>query len=282
VTTLALTLVLGSALIHATWNLLAKRASGGAAFVWWFGVVEIVLYAPPVIVVLLRQRPTFDAIDLAFIAGSGLLHLGYFLSLQRGYRSGDLSLVYPLARGSGPVLAIVASVLWLGERPTTLALSGAALIVISAFVISGGRLAGRRSALGFALLTGVFIASYTVWDGFAMRTLSLNPLLFMWGGEVVRALLLTPLALARRSEIGRVWREHRREVFGVALLSPLAYLLVLSALTFTPVSYVAPARELSILVGTLMGARLLAEGEVRRRLGAASTMVLGVVMLALG
>jgi drug/metabolite transporter (DMT)-like permease len=245
-TTLALALVLSSALIHATWNWLAKRASGGPAFVWWFGVIEVALYAPLVAVVLLRQRLSFEAVDLAFIAGSGVLHLGYFLSLQCGYRSGDLSLVYPLARGSGPVLAILAAILWLGERPSALALS------------------------------------YTVWDSYAMRTLGLNPLLFMWGGELVRALLLTPLALTRRRELGRVWREHRREVFGVAFLSPLAYLLVLSALAFTPVSYIAPAREVSILIGTLMGARLLAEGEVGRRLGAASAMVLGVVLLALG
>jgi drug/metabolite transporter (DMT)-like permease len=250
--------------------------------VWLFAALEIILYAPVAVVVLLRLRPSFDWVDLAFVAGSGVLHLGYFLSLQRGYRSGDLSLVYPLARGSGPVLAIVAAVLWLGERPSALALSGAALIVVSAFVISGGSLAGRRSAMAFALLTGLFIASYTVWDSYAMRTLGLSPLLFMWGGEVVRTLLLTPLALVRRREVARVWREHRREAFGVAILSPLAYLLVLSALAFTPVSYVAPAREISILIGTLMGVRLLAEGDVRRRLSAASGMVLGVVLLAIG
>lgn len=248
---------------------------------WLFAVVEIGVYAPAVVAVLLLQRPSFAAVDLLFIVGSGILHLGYFLSLQRSYRSGDLSLVYPLARGSGPVLAIVAAVLWLGERPSALALSGAGLIVMSAFVISGGGLA-RRSALAFALLTGVFIASYTVWDSYAMRTLGLSPLLFMWGGELVRTLLLTPLALGRRAEVARVWRVHRREVIGVAILSPLAYLLVLSALAFTPVSYVAPARELSILFGTLMGVRLLAEGEVRRRVSAASGMVLGVILLALG
>ena len=281
--TLALALVLSSALVHATWNWLAKRASGGPAFVWLFAVLEVALYAPLAAAVWLVQRPSFSATDLAFVAGSGVLHVGYFLSLQRGYRSGDLSLVYPLARGSGPALAILAAVLWLGERPSALALSGAALIVVSAFVISGGSLAGgRRSALAFALLTGLFIASYTVWDSYAMRTLGLSPLLFMWGGELVRSVLLTPLALSRRREVARVWREHRREVFGVAILSPLAYLLVLSAFAFTPVSYVAPARELSILIGTLMGARLLAEGDVRRRLSAASGMVLGVVLLALG
>lgn len=281
-TGLALGLVLGSAFVHATWNWLAKRASGGAAFVWLFAALGIVLYAPLALGVLLWQRPVFTVVELLFVAGSGALHLGYFLSLQRGYRSGDLSLVYPLARGTGPVLAILAAMLWLGERPSALALAGAALIVGSAFAISGGRLAGRREALGFALLTGVFIASYTVWDGYAMRGLELSPLLFMWGADLVRCVLLAPLALVRRREVARVWREHRREALGVALLSPLAYLLVLSAFALAPVSYVAPARELSILFGTLLGARLLAEGEMRLRVSAASGMVLGVVLLALG
>ena len=78
------------------------------------------------------------------------------------------------------------------------------------------------------------------------------------------------------------WQTHRREAAGVALLAPLSYILVLTALAFTPVTYVAPAREISILIGTVMGARLLAEGDVQRRLAAASAMVLGVVALAVG
>ena len=115
-----------------------------------------------------------------------------------------------------------------------------------------------------------------------MADLAIHPLLLIWGSGVIRALLLTPGALARWAEVRQTWRHARREAFGVALLSPLAYILVLVALTFTPVSYVAPAREISILIGTVMGARLLAEGEPRRRLAAAAGMVLGVLLLALG
>src|SRR5262249_61564717 len=78
------------------------------------------------------------------------------------------------------------------------------------------------------------------------------------------------------------WRDHRAEAIGVAVLAPLSYILVLTAMQFTPVSYVAPAREISILIGTAMGTRLLAEGDVHRRLAAAAAMVVGVVVLAVG
>ena len=145
-TVAALALVLSSALLHATWNLLAKRASGGLAFVWLFTILDAILYAPLAIVALVLLRPHIGWLELAFIGGSALLHIAYFLSLQSGYRYGDLSLVYPLARGGGPALATVGAIVLLAERPSALALSGTALIVLSAFVISGG--GGSRGSGG--------------------------------------------------------------------------------------------------------------------------------------
>jgi drug/metabolite transporter (DMT)-like permease len=134
----------------------------------------------------------------------------------------------------------------------------------------------------YGILTGAFIAAYTLWDKQAVSVLLIPPLLQDWSANLVRAALLSPLAMRRREEVGAVWRAHKPEVIGVALLTPLAYILVLSALVFTPVSYVAPTREISILIGTAMGAHLLAEGDTPRRLFAAGAMVLGVVALALG
>ena len=100
--------------------------------------------------------------------------------------------------------------------------------------------------------------------------------------DVVLAVASHPIGLRHRAEAAAVWREHWRAVLGIAILSPLAYILVLTALATTPVSYIAPAREISILIAAILGARLLAEGDTTRRLTAASTMVLGVVALALG
>ncbi len=282
----ALGLVLVAAITHATWNLLAKRVGGGPAFVWLFGVLACTIYAPLAAAVVLLQRPHIGAVQVGFITGTSVLHVAYFLMLQNGYRAGDLSLVYPLARGTGPMLSSASAILLFGERPTPIAMAGTVLIGVGIFLLMGNpgslRQAGVRRAVGFSLLTGAIIAAYTLWDKRAVSALGIPPLLLEWGSNLGRVAILTPVALARFDEVRQLWRAHRREVLLVALLTPLSYILVLTALVFTPVSYVAPAREISILVGTAMGARLLAEGDAGRRLVAAGAMVVGVAALALG
>jgi drug/metabolite transporter (DMT)-like permease len=94
--------------------------------------------------------------------------------------------------------------------------------------------------------------------------------------------LLTPFAWPRRAEVAQTWREHRGKVVLVGLLGPAGYVLILTAMTFTPVSYIAPAREISILIGTFFGAKLLKEADAPRRLFAAAGMVAGIIALALG
>jgi drug/metabolite transporter (DMT)-like permease len=284
-TLLAFSLVLVSAVVHASWNLLSKRVQGGAAFVWACACVTAVCYLPLALWAFARQ-PYFEGSYLGWMLGSAILHTVYFILLQRGYRSGDLSVVYPLARGTGPMLSTAAAVLFLGEQPTPLALVGAGMIGLGVIILTSNpakfRQKGVQTALGYAFLTGLVIAAYTLWDKQAVSAALIPPLVYDWGNNVLRGVLLTPYALRQRDELRRHWREHRRELFGVALLSPLSYILVLTALTFSPVSYIAPAREISILIGTLMGTRLLNEGDSQRRLFAAGVMVLGVIGLALG
>src|ERR1700730_15803874 len=118
VSELALVLVLLSAVAHAGWNFIAKRASGGPVFNWLFDVMSVVVWAPLGLVQVLLQPPQLGPVELTFIVGSALLHLAYFLLLGRGYRRGDLLRVYPLARGAGPMLSTAAAVLLLGEHPT--------------------------------------------------------------------------------------------------------------------------------------------------------------------
>jgi drug/metabolite transporter (DMT)-like permease len=260
-TLFALVLVLVAAAFHATWNLLAKRVGdGGAVFVWLFGALSMLIYAPLAAVVVLLERPHLGPAALVFMFGSGVLHLGYFVLLQRGYAVGDLSLVYPLAG----ILLLTVGVLLLTTEPGSV------------------RKAGWGRGVVYGLLTGGFIAAYTVWDKHAVSALLIPPLLQSWATTLVTTGLLTPLAVRHRGKVLALWRAHRVEALGVAVLSPLSYILVLTALVFTPVSYVAPAREVSILIGAAMGAGLLAEGDVRRRLAAAGVMVLGLAALALG
>jgi len=286
VTLAALALVLAGALIHALWNLLAKRAQGGAPFVCLFSTVALVVYAPLVTAILVWQRPHIGPIQLVFIAGTAVLHTGYFLALQQGYRLGDLSLVYPLARGTGPMLTAAAAIAFFGERPGPIALAGTALIGGGIILLTSGREAwGRpnaRRAAAYAVLTGMFIAGYSLWDKRAVTTYAVPPVVLDWGDNLGRAAMLAPAALTRRADVREIWQRHRREVLLVGALSPMPYILVLTALVFTPVSYVAPAREISILAGVVMGARLLDEGDARRRIVAAGAMVLGFAALAIG
>jgi drug/metabolite transporter (DMT)-like permease len=281
----ALILVLTSAVIHATWNLFAKRAGGGAAFVWLFAIGSSILYLPVAIALIITQSPSLNLTTLFFMLGSGALHVVYFLLLQQGYRVGDLSLVYPLARGTGPMLSTAAAVLVFGERPGSVALIGVALIGVGAFLLTGQGKADTRQnyrAIAYGLLTGAVIAAYTLWDKQGVSALLVPPLLMDYGANLSRVIILTPIALYNWQEVRGEWRVHRREVLAIASLSPLAYILTLTALSFTPVSYVAPMREISILFGVLMGTRLLAEGDARRKVIAAVIMVLGVIAIALG
>src|ERR671933_2078591 len=217
-TLFALALVLAAAVFHASWNLLAKRVGdGGAAFVWLFGFCSLVIYAPLAVVVALVDAPHLGPVQFLFMFGSGVLHLGYFVLLQRGYALGDLSLVYPLARGTGPLLATAAAIVLFGERPSLLVIVGIAMIAAGVFVLTseGGSL---RSGLGagvfYGLLTGVFIAAYTIWDKQAVSALLGPPLLQSWATTFVTMLLLTPLAMNRRKEALALWRAHKPEVLG--------------------------------------------------------------------
>ncbi|MGH7809543.1 MAG: EamA family transporter, partial [Candidatus Binatia bacterium] len=225
-------------------------------------------------------------VEFGMIAGSAALHTGYIVLLNQGYRIGDLSLVYPLARGTGPLLSSIAAIMFLGERPSVIAVLGALLIIGGVIVLTGNfaQLNARnsRTAVGYALITGIFIAGYTLWDKQAVSRFAIAPIVLDWGANLIRSLLLTPYALIYSDHTVNEWREHKWEAVAIAILIPLSYILVLTAMSFTPVSYVAPAREISILVGTAMGARLLSEGDAPRRLGAAGAMVLGVVALAIG
>ena len=292
-TAFALLLILVAAFLHAGWNLAAKRAGSGLPFIFLAGLIINVLYVPVLAVYLGWRQPDLSWSMAGPVVVSSLLKTGYAIFLQRAYRSGDFSLVYPLTRGSGPLLATLGAILWLGERPTWLGAAGGLLIVASIFLLTGGeRLWQRKAMIGpatpavgpavrNALITGTFIAAYTVWDRYSVSDRAIPPVLFDAGTAFVMSALLAPFAWRRRAEIREEWRIHRPEALTMATLSPLGYVLVLTAMTFTPVSYVAPAREFSILIGAFLGARFLKERASPRRLWAATGMVLGLFALAL-
>ncbi len=254
------------------------------AFVWLFALCGAAVLTPLVAVEGARGELDLDATALGLMAGSGALHAWYFVSLQRAYRDGDLSFVYPLARGTGPLLATIAAIAFLDERPSLLALVGAAGIVGAVLSIAIGR-AGwseQGSAPLFALMTGVSIGAYTLWDKHAVDAADQTPEVYLWGTLLCQAALLTPFLLASDPVARPAWRAALPRAFAVGALAVLAYVLVLYALQRAPVSYVAPAREVSIVIGAALGVGVLSEADGTRRLAAAAAIVAGLAALALG
>ena len=285
----ALVLVLSAAVAHAAWNILAHGVSRiGMPFLWWGAVISTVLWLPVI--------PFTGGIGTGELSGfllgvgvSGVLHVGYMLVLQRGYRSGSLSTVYATARGTGPLISSIAAVVLLGERPGPLALVGAAVIVagvIAIGLIDRDRepVIGERKpidpAIVFGLLTGVAIAVYTIWDAHAIRSWGISPVAYMVGCTLVEVPFYT-IALGRGvRELPRIVRAYWPRLLAFGVLSPLSYILVLSAITIAPVALVAPIREVSVVMVSLFGAFVLKEGRAGWRVAASVVVVAGIAVLA--
>jgi drug/metabolite transporter (DMT)-like permease len=280
----AIALVVAAAVVHAGWNLCAKRVpEGGAVFVWLITAVSAALFVPVAVWGLVVSGVVLEPAWALVMGVSGALQVAYFLLLQRGYAVGDFSVVYPLARGSGPMLSVLAAVLFLGERPGALALVGAGVVVAGILVIGGlgsGSMTRSAGAL-YGLATGAVIAAYTLWDARAVTALAVPPIALLVGSGIFQFVLLSPLAVTRKAQLGRLWREQWPKVLTVAVLAQVAYLLVLFAMRLAPVSLVAPARELSIVFGSIAAWLILGEPNPRRRITGAVVVLIGVAAIAI-
>jgi drug/metabolite transporter (DMT)-like permease len=284
----SLSLVVLASFIHASWNLLAKRAASvGPVFVFAYNLVSCVAYAPWVIWRLAQGGVGWTSIGVGIILLSGLIHLAYSLCLQRGYQVADLSVVYPVARGTGPMLSTIGAFLIFGETPSGTGLIGLVLVVAGIVLIATqGRLVaftrpGGQIGVRWGTATGGLIASYTVVDAFAVKTLGIAPVVLDWFSNLLRFVLLTPLVLANPRRAREAMRGYWWTAVGVGLLSPLGYILVLAALSSgAPLSLVAPMREMSMMVGALMGMVILREAVGPWRLAGCGVLIAGVILLS--
>jgi drug/metabolite transporter (DMT)-like permease len=285
----ALTLVLLGAAFHSLWNIAAKRAAaGGVVFVWLFGLVSVAAVMPLAGWAWFAHPQRLTLAMWGAVLASAGIHVAYSLVLQRGYRAAAFSVVYPVARGSGPLFSVAVAIALWGERPTLPGWFGVAAVLVGLFLCAGGgnllergTAQRQRSGVLWGLSTGLFIAGYTLIDGWAVKSLGMSPVLFYSLALALRSMLLAPAALRQASEFRAQWRAHRSAILTVGILSPAAYILVLLAMQTSPVSYVAPVREVSMLIGTLVGARLLQEAVRPAQMAGAAAMLSGVVALAL-
>ncbi|MBD8660616.1 EamA family transporter [Frigoribacterium sp. CFBP 8754] len=295
--TTALLLVLAAAVCHASWNVVAHGVSRiGTPFLWWGAVASAVLWLP---VVPFTGGWGGSLAGLAVGAtASGVLHVVYMTVLQRGYAVGSLSTVYATARGTGPAVSAALAVALLGERLSPLAVVGIAVVVVG--VVATGlvdragaaarpaatapgepRRRGLDPSIAWGLLTGLAIASYTIWDAHAIRTWQLSPVSFMVGVTLVEVVFYSATLGRRRRELLTVVRAHGAKVLAFGVLSPLSYILVLVAIQSAPVALVAPARETSVVMVAVFGALVLREGSLRGRLVTSGVVLGGIALLAL-
>jgi uncharacterized membrane protein len=289
----ALALIVLAGLIHASWNIAAKKAGGDARFAFFTSVVMMLVWAPVGLWASWGVLPGWGWAEWTVVAVSGVLHVLYYVVLLRGYRKADLTVVYPLARGSGPLLSSLVAITLLGEQISAMGVAGIAGVVGGVFLIAGGPgllraahdPAQRRrvhKGMAYGLLTGAFIASYTVVDGYGVKFLLMSPILVDYLGNFVRVAVLAPVALRDRPVTAGLWRQQWKYALMVGAISPISYVLVLYAMQVAPLSHVAPAREVSMLFAALIGGHLLGEGDRLQRLLGAVLIAAGVMALALG
>jgi len=281
-----------AAVLHAGWNILLKTA-GDPLRTATVGMVAVSIVLVPVALLgwWLLDRPAFPPAVWAIGIASGLLEALYFVTLTAAYRRGDLSVVYPLARGTALVLAVVVGVVILGERLAPLALVGVALLVFGLLVVQRPwRLLGHggddRAAAGFAILTGLVIVGYTALDREAVR--QTPPWLYaalLWPVSAV-TLLAIDLVRSRAAKAGRVVRPEPVDtrtaiVGGFATFG--AYAFVLAALSRAPLAVVAPLRESAVVLISAWGVLRLREGGEGRdgalRIAGSALVLVGAVAL---
>ncbi|MFN8631036.1 MAG: EamA family transporter [Chloroflexota bacterium] len=287
--------MLVSAVMHATWNILLKTA-GDPLRTATFGMIAAFLVLAPAagIAWLATGQPAVPA--QAWLIGflSGLAEIAYFVFLAAAYRRGDLSIVSPLARGSAPLLIVIVGVVVLGERLTSGAAAGVALLLVGLLTVQRpwrflqGAHAATRGAAGFALLTGLMIATYTSLDRVGSQLTP--PWLYaaiLWG---VGAAGLGLIDLARPRIAGGAFAAepgslNLRKAVIAGMLTLAAYSLILFALSRTEVAIVGPLRESAVLITSAYGIVVLREAVTRReitlRLGGSALVLLGAFTLAI-
>jgi len=279
----ALLLVLGAAVCHSAWNLLVKTDARRLEIQSGALVVGVVLCSPALLIHPLTEvsRSAWAAILL-----SGVFETAYVFALTAAYGAGDLSLVYPVARGTPPLLVVPLAVVLLGERPSAQGLAGIGLVVVGIYASHAGLVGGRPAtrangrALGLALLTGVFTAGYSLVNKLGVGLVPVPLYAFLVFG--VDAALIHVVRWVRGGLTPPLGRDAPRgRTVAVGVLMMAAYLAVLAAMTMAPVSYVVAAREVSVVVTAALGALILHEPHSAARITGAAVIFAGLVVIAL-
>lgn len=273
-----------SSLIHASWNFLAKTIPSTTVFIWLVAVGCTVIYLPFMLVFAWYENFLWNVENLIALFFTSVLHIVYFWVLQKGYQVSDLSVVYPIARGIGPTFSTIGAVLFFHEKYSYLSIIGLLFIILGVLLIAGffDRKEKKNLTLGifYGILTGVLISFYTLWDSYCVKILKMSPFWIEYAAHPIRLIFFLPLYFRKKEEVISLWRTYKLKISIISIISPISFVLFLYAVQFAPISYLAPARELSIVIGVILGAKLLTEKSFYPRLFGSLAIIIGIICLS--
>ena len=272
----ALALALLAALMHAVWNLLVKSSDDQLVAAWTVVAGAAILALPVLAFTGLPDRSVWD-----LIAISTVVQVAYVLTLAAAYRVGDLSFVYPLARGTSPVLVSIAGVAFLGDEISALGWIGVLTVTGALAMLAWRRV--DRSGLAMALATGVLISLYTSVDAAAVRELG-TALSVIAAEFVLLSIALGLVVLVMRgpgSMLGMVRANWRKASVG-GFATGAAYVLVMVAALSAPVGLVSGVRETSVLIAVIASRLVLHEEVTKFQIGTVAAAVAGIALIAIG
>lgn len=280
---LALGLLVIAAILHASWNIIVKRAKERQIFTWWALVIGNCCFLP-----ILLVRPSLPNEIWPYVVASAIAEGVYYLALARAYTIGDFSLVYPMARGAAPAFLATWAFLFLGERPSAGGLIGLGLLIFGLVVVGSGILWNMRgkvavsaSGIGAALSVALCISLYSIIDGAAVKIA--DPTAYTIITMILTSIIMAPLVLPRysRQQIVGELRSNWLSIAAVGVLTLLTYILVMFAYRIAPVSYAGAIREISVIFGALAGWIWLGESFGKVRTLGSLLIFAGIVVIAL-
>jgi len=273
-------LVLTAAFLHALWNFAARRASGNLA-VMWLGLFMASIFCLPFV---LGIWPAMESIRsaLPYILATGMIHTFYFGLLSKSYKEGEISLVYPIARGSGVAGTSLAAPIFINEDISSLGTIG--IVAISFGIIALGMQRSNskkqfRSGI-FALLVGCTIVGYSLVDKVGVGRI--HPIFYIFSMFILSAFFLSPYILINHRETCKdAWKNMKRYIFLIGPGSMVTYLIILFAFQFGKVSYIVAVREFAVVIGSALGITILGERLTGRKLLGISAITLGLILVKL-
>jgi len=277
--TAAFSLVVFSAIMHASWNFFTKRAAANKIATLWLGWLIAGLCTLP-FAIYITDFSNFSLVWLPYIILTGVVHALYLWLLGHSYSIGEMSLIYPMARGFG-IMLTVCIVLSTGlDSVSTQGLIGIMLLASGIILVAIKRVHDleKRAAMKAALMVGCCVSGYSIIDKMSIE--HIPPIFYISIMFVVSTLMLIPVMVRKlRAQTIAVWHRHKLYSAAIGFVSMLTYLLILFALQTSPTSYVVALREISIVLGSILGMWILKEESNKRKLLGIIVILIGAVII---